>query len=325
MNIVIVNLSPIPVYAYGGTERVIWDLGRALVESGHSVSFLVPEGSSCDFAQVLIIAPTQPWQQQIPSDTDVVHFQFQPELGEDFGFPYVITEHGNSKQPTPLNHQTIFVSQNHAMRYGSDSYVLNGLDWRAYGAVDWSRSRDYYHFLGKAAWRVKNVKGAIQVAKKANVELHVLGGDRLNIKRGFRWTLSRSIQFHGMVGGEQKNQLLNGSRGMIFPVRWHEPFGLATIESLYFGCPVFATPYGALPELVPAYCGVLSADSMLLADAIRNQQFDPMQCHEHVLQHFNPVVMMQGYLEKYRQVMAGQTLNAEQPCLKENPEALAWC
>jgi len=211
------------------------------------------------------------------------------------------------------------------MRYGSDSYVLNGLDWRAYGAVDWSRSREYYHFLGKAAWRVKNVKGAIQVAKKANVELHVLGGDRLNIKRGFRWTLSRSIQFHGMVGGAQKNQLLNGSRGMIFPVRWHEPFGLATIESLYFGCPVFATPYGALPELVPAYCGVLSADSTLLADAIRSQQFDPMQCHEHVLQHFNPVVMMQGYLEKYRQVMAGQTLNAEQPCLKENPEALAWC
>ena len=46
------------------------------------------------------------------------------------------------------------------------------------------------------------------------------------------------------------SSLLNASRGLIFPVRWHEPFGLAVIESLYFGCPVFATPYGALPELV---------------------------------------------------------------------------
>jgi len=41
MNILIFNNCKIPVYAYGGTERVIWDLGRGLTEAGHRVSFLV--------------------------------------------------------------------------------------------------------------------------------------------------------------------------------------------------------------------------------------------------------------------------------------------
>ena len=31
--------------------------------------------------------------------------------------------------------------------------------------MDLNASRRYYHFLGKAAWRVKNVQGAIDVVK----------------------------------------------------------------------------------------------------------------------------------------------------------------
>lgn len=34
MHILLVNNSPIPVYGYGGTERVIWDLGKTLVQQG---------------------------------------------------------------------------------------------------------------------------------------------------------------------------------------------------------------------------------------------------------------------------------------------------
>ena len=53
MHILLVNHAPIPVFAYGGTERVVWDLGKQLVALGHRVSYLVPTGSHCDFAQVL--------------------------------------------------------------------------------------------------------------------------------------------------------------------------------------------------------------------------------------------------------------------------------
>ena len=323
MNILIANMSPIPVYAYGGTERVIWDLAKELVKLGHQVTFLVPKGSHCDFAKVIEIDPLRCISQQIPDHIDVAHFQFQPNV-TNLNVPYVITEHGNAKLNEPLDKNTIFVSKNHAERHNSDSYVLNRLDWDNYGEVNWKQQRNYYHFLGKAAWRLKNVKGAIYVAKKAKQQLHVLGGDRFNFKRGLRLTFSPQIKFHGMVGGQEKLSLLNGSKGLIFPVKWHEPFGLAIIESMYYGCPVFATPYGAIPELVPEHCGFLSSSADLLVQAIQHNQYDMQACHQHVLDHFNARQMMEGYLEKYKSVIAGQQLNAAKPFLASEFDKLAW-
>ena len=316
-------MSPIPVYAYGGTERVIWDLAKQLVICGHQVTFLVPKDSHCDFAKVIEIDPLRCISQQIPDHIDVAHFQFQPNV-TNLNVPYVITEHGNAKLNEPLDKNTIFVSKNHAERHNSDSYVLNGLDWDNYGEVNWKQQRNYYHFLGKAAWRLKNVKGAIYVAKKAKQQLHVLGGDRFNFKRGLRLTFSPQIKFHGMVGGQEKLSLLNGSKGLIFPVEWHEPFGLAIIESMYYGCPVFATPYGAIPELVPEHCGFLSSSADLLVQAIQHNQYDMQACHQHVLDHFNARQMMEGYLEKYKSVIAGQQLNAAKPFLASEFDKLAW-
>ena len=322
MHILLVNNSPIPVYGYGGTERVIWDLGKTLVQQGHRVSYLVPEGSTCDFGQVLPIRPDEPWEGQIPADVDITHFQFNPR--SELSKPYLVTEHGNARKPKPLPRNTVFLSRDHAARYGSSEFVYNGLDWGGYGPVDFDRPRSHYHFLGKAAWGVKNVRGAIKVAKMAGVELDVLGGNRINFKRGFRWTLSRKIHFHGMVGGTQKTGLLNASRGLIFPVRWHEPFGLAVIESLYFGCPVFSTPYGALPELVPVHCGVLSDQASVLAEAVRGNRFDPRACHQHVVEHFGAERMARNYLRMYERVLAGENINAQAPVIQGPARELPW-
>ncbi|SEM01976.1 MULTISPECIES: glycosyltransferase [unclassified Acinetobacter] len=323
MNIVIANMSTIPVFAYGGTERVIWDLAKKLVEFGHKVTFIVPKGSTCDFAEVIEIDPFKSWSQLIPENTDIVHFQFQPKNLE-IDIPYVVTEHGNAQVGDLLDRNTIFVSKNHAERHQSNSFVYNGLDWSNYGNVNWKAKRDYYHFLGKAAWRLKNVKGAINVALKAKQKLDVLGGDRFNFKRGIRLTFSPNIRFHGMVGGQEKLALLNGSKGLIFPVRWHEPFGLAIIESMYFGCPVFSTPYGAIPELVPHFCGKLSPQTDELVDAILNQKYDPLQCHEHVKEYFNAEKMMYGYLEKYQMAVEGKAFNYQAPSLLKDSTHLDW-
>lgn len=323
MHVVIANMAAIPVFAYGGTERVIWDLGKSLVEMGHKVSFLVPQGSSCDFADVIALDSARPLVEQVPESADVVHLNFLPDA-LDLPMPYVVTEHGNSPVGKLLDINTIFVSHNHAQRHGSDSYVLNGLDWSAYGQVDWRQSRTYHHFLGKAAWRVKNVAGAIDVAKRAGTTLHVLGGDRFNFKRGVRLTFSPRIRFHGMVGGATKMHLLNGSKGLVFPVRWHEPFGLAVIESMYFGAPVFATPYGALPELVPQWAGRLSANADELADAMVSEKYDAVSIHRYVAEQFNAGRMASEYLKKYQMVIAGQSLNVKQPVALQPFDKLGW-
>ncbi len=327
MHILLVNHSEIPVFAYGGTERVIWDLALCLVEKGHRVSFLVPQGSTCPFAQVIELNPQLTLQQQIPADVDLVHFQFNPGLDFECGKPWLMTQHGNSQVGEPLPLNTVFVSGNHAERHGAQCFVYNGLDWRAYGPADLQTERTertHFHFLGKAMWRVKNVQGAIDVSQQAHVPLVVMGGTRLNIKRGFRFTWSRSVQFLGMVGGETKFNTLRHSRGLIFPVRWHEPFGLAVIESLYFGCPVFATPYGALPEIVTPECGVLSDQLNVLAQAVNHQAFNRQVCHARAVDFFNADRMTNDYLRVYQKVMQGGVLHATRPVMTQEAKQLAW-
>jgi hypothetical protein len=326
VHIVLVSKTSIPVYAYGGTERVIWDLGCALSQLGHHVTYLAAAGSTCPFAEVLHIDPMVDLRMQIPEGIDIVHFQFKPEfsLDEDFTKPYVVTEHGNTSADNVLPLNSIFVSKNHAERHGSDQFVYNGLNWDAYGSVDFEARRQHHHFLGKASWRVKNVTGAIDVALAAGVELAVLGGTRLNLKRGFRFTWSSKIHFHGMVGGRDKSRLLNMSNGMIFPARWHEPFGLSVIESLYFGCPIFATPYGSLPELVCPEHGFLSASKAEMVSSIQHQSFDMRACHQHAVKHFNAETMARGYLQKYEQVLAGERLSKNHPRATGRDVRLPW-
>ena len=311
MHILLAHSAVIPVFAYGGTERVVWDLGRALVDMGHRVTYLVPEGSTCDFAPVLHLCEDVSLQAQIPRDVDIAHFHFDP--GETLSMPWLFTEHGNAAPRRTLPINTVFVSRDHAKRHGAKAFVHNGLDWRSYGAADLEHARSHFHFLGKAAWRVKNVQGAIDVARVAGERLAVLGGSRFNFRRGLRLTLSPRIRFHGMVGGAEKFRLLSTSRGLVFPVVWHEPFGLAVIESLYFGCPVFATPYGALPELVPPECGALSSSCSELADMLKSDSFDRRACHAHAVQNFNALRMAADYVQLYERVLAGEMLNNRSP------------
>jgi glycosyltransferase involved in cell wall biosynthesis len=211
----------------------------------------------------------------------------------------------------PIN--SVFVSENHARRFGADQFVHNGLDWSLYGPVELARPRKWLHFLGNAAWKVKNLRGAMEVARDANEILAVLGGYRLNFKRGFRLTLSPRVKFFGMVGGQQKIDLLSVSRGLVFPVIWDEPFGLAVIESLYFGCPVFASSRGSLPELVTGETGFLSNDLAELASAVRERRFDAEACHEHAKSRFSAHRMATDYLAKYQQVMSGTSLTHNRP------------
>lgn len=315
MHILIVNNTSIPVQKYGGTERVIWWLGKQLVKMGHQVSYLVAPGSYCDFAGVQILDHTIPFNQQIPSGVDVVHLNCK--VNETPKLPYIITLHGNTNDQIPLDINTVFVSKNHANRYGSDSFVYNGIDPADYGDPGLNNLRNYFHFLGDAAWRVKNVRGAIKIAENAKIILRVIGGKRFNLNQGIRLTLNPRIRFDGMKGGEEKNTLLKGSRGLIFPVLWNEPFGLSIVESMYFGCPAFGTPYGSLQEIIQPEVGFTSNSFSQLVEAVKNaDQFDRKKCYEYVMENYTSIQMAANYINKYEVVLNGHPLNPTTPILK---------
>lgn len=316
MHILIQLDNTIPVITYGGTERVMWSLGKELSRMGHKVSFLVPQGSSCDFASIIPIDPGKEIALQIPDGIDIAHFNGVTPGSGMVKVPYVVTYHGNFMAGR-LDQNAIFVSGNHASRYNSSSFVYNGLDWDDYGTVDLNATRNYYHFLGKAAWRVKNVKGAIDVVKALprGERLIVLGGYRFNFKMGWRFTFTPKASFKGMVGGAEKCTYLQHSKGLIFPVRWDEPFGLAITESLYFGAPVFGTPYGSLPELVKPEVGFLTNSEQEMIAHLQNcgASYSPATCHEYARDLFNSRVMAENYLKKYEQVLNGTPLNNQPP------------
>jgi glycosyltransferase involved in cell wall biosynthesis len=324
MNILIFHNTILPVTKYGGTERVVWWLGKALHKMGHRITFLVAKGSVCDFAKVIFYNPNLSLNSQIPAEIDVVHLSDNvPEMLEK---PYLITIHGNGSVDENFDINSVFISKNHAERHNSSTFVYNGVDFDDYGKPDFLMKRRHVHFLAKAAWKIKNVAGAIELSRRSRQKLVVLGGTRLNLKMGFRFTPDTHVRFYGMVGGEAKNLLLNQSHALIFPVLWHEPFGLAIIESLYFGCPVIGTPYGSLPELVPKDIGFLSNKKTELVSQLLDlvsrqagiQHFNSKSCHEYATDNFGADKMAASYLQLYEKVLNGKKLNNLPPKLLEN-------
>lgn len=322
MHITIVTGDKIPSIRYGGVQRVVWSLGKELHKLGHRVTFVAGKGSYCPFAEVVEINPAKRLEEQIPATTDFVHFNIP--VPEGFVLPHLLTVHGNGI-PQNADRNLVFISHNQAERFGSQTVVYNGLDWDEYGDIDLTLTRRRFHFLGKAAWKVKNLRGAIAVARRIpGGELDVLGGYRLNLKMGFRFTWSPRIHFHGMVDDRRKKAFIQQSRGLIFPVTWHEPFGLAITESLYMGAPVFGTPYGSLPELVVPEVGYLSNHERQMAEHIEQHTYSPKTCHEYARDLFNSGVMAERYLTLYEKILNGETLNDQLPVVKDISRNLPW-
>lgn len=340
MKILLVRNTRIPTKTYDDAERILIWLGRQLLKLGHEPLFLVKKESVCDFAPVLELDEKKPLSAQIPEDVDLLHFFYlPPEEHFDVRQPYLITKFDNSTSAGALDPNTVFLSAHHAMRHGGEVFVYPGIDYADYGQVLLDLPRNYFHFLGDASWGGKNVRGAVDLAAQAGTRVHVIGGSRVNFRKGLRITLSPSARFHGVLSPDGRNMILNGSKGLLFPIIWHEPFGLAVPESLYFGCPVFGTPYGALPELLCRKAntelrkwsgqvdacfsefGCLSVKRSELLDAIRHADaFAPDRCYEYAMDCFSAQRMAVDYLNLYEKVLNGQTLHAAPITLAEAPD-----
>lgn len=335
MNILIVCDSKMPVSPYDDKGRQVWWLGSGLSESGHNVTLILREEVPCSFAKTLVYQEKKPFSEQIPDNTDVIHFHQEPKTDPEI--PYLITLHENILAPRTLDRNTVFLSHSHAQLHGGSVFVYPGVDFSTYTTPDFSVKRIWYHFLGNAARRGRNIRGAIDIAQKSGGRLHVVGGTRVNFRQGFRIPLSSSARFHGMLSPDGRDSILNASKGLIIPLLWQEPFSLSVVESLYYGCPVFGTPYGALPEQlgkkpnqrqghfpasgsVEAYyseVGSLTVKKAELIDAVRAAgDYDPVRCHDYAVSGFSARRMTDEYLRLYDQVISGLPLHTEAPATR---------
>jgi glycosyltransferase involved in cell wall biosynthesis len=294
MHVAIVSHYRLPVKGYGGTERVVVAIVRALAALGHRVTLVaapgtrVPEATIVAVPESTLTNPAVDLASVAPRDADILHAFFPvtrvPSL------PFVQTLEGHLRPGAAVPPHNIFVSRDHAHYYGSEVFVYNGLDP---GDFLFRATKDEYDlFLGRLH-SAKGYRWAIEGAKRS--------GRRLVLAGGWRPSFARGIKYVGEVDGRRKAELLAGARCLWMPALWPEPFGLTTIEALFSGTPVLGTHRGALPEVVSPEVGALcdTVDEMIAAVATIHTR-DPAACRAHAERYFSHLVMAEEYVRMYR-------------------------
>ncbi|MBS1961500.1 MAG: glycosyltransferase [Bdellovibrionales bacterium] len=326
MKILLFHPAPLPPKDYGGVERVVLWLAEGLRDFGHEVTVAALEGSRLPRGVELLGIPANERSaaalpKRLPRGIDVVHFQAPPEREyfETDAAPAVTTIHGNGKPGEVFPEHTVFLSRDHAERHGRKTFVYNGVNPGEFAlAADLgSKKRQSAPlFLSKTTLKTKNLRGAMTIAEHAGLRLAVAGGNR---PLGLRLrSLLSGGKWIGPVAGREKSLALAEASALLFPVLWHEPFGLVMIEALLSGTPVVGSRKGSIPEIVGATSGMVldlprdEDDENALdrwAEALRTvEKLDPVLLRKDAQQRFSHHRMAESYLEVYKRVIRGDPL-----------------
>lgn len=302
MKIALLHDSVLPPRTYGGIERIVVSLAYAFRRRGHQVAVVCRKGSQIEDFEIVELPngyqamPPSAW---LPKGVDFLHahqpLPIKPEV------PFVVTIHGNGHPHEKYWKNTNFLSQSHARNHSAKHVVYNGVDPERYPFVE--KKSDYYVFLARATWRVKNLKTAIAWANDLGVRLEIMGGS--GPSRG-------NIRYRGMVEHAEKVDLVSNARALIYPTNWDEPCAVAPLESLACGTPVIASGNGCMPELVRPGTGVIcSTYAELLAAPKALDAVKPADCRKSVETFFSTDRMADDYLALFKKIIAEGELDHE--------------
>jgi len=133
------------------------------------------------------------------------------------------------------------------LKYASTIY--NGINLEDYTFNQ--KPKDYFVIAG----RISSDKGfdlAIKAAKKTGIKLKIAGGPNKGIffETKIKPYLDKNIEYVGMVDYLEMEKLYKDAKGLLYPLRWEEPFGLVMTEAMACGTPVIAFDNGSAPEVV---------------------------------------------------------------------------
>ncbi|MBK9295141.1 MAG: glycosyltransferase [Oligoflexia bacterium] len=304
MKIALFHDSLLPPKNYGGIERIVVTLSEEYVRLGHDVWVVCRAGSKLS-EPVKVIEIPKNWNGKniediIPSEIEFIH-SHQPLVVEPKR-PYLVTIHGNGHLKEKYLANTNFLSQSHAKNHNSKIFVFNGVDPKRYNFLD--QKEDYYLFLAKTTWRVKNLKTALNFAKDLKVKLKIIGGNGPS---------NEFVEYLGFVDDKIKNQVLSKAKALIYPTNWDEPCAAAPLEALACGTPVIATKNGCMPEMVEdGITGVLCDNySQLLAAPEKLKTVSYTKCRQNVEQYFSVQRMAEDYLSLFGEIIKKGKLVSE--------------
>lgn len=320
MRVLLFHPVRLPPLNYGGVERVVLWLAKGLVERGHEVFIAALAGSQLPSGCQLVETEEKRYTAEelnslFPKNLDLVHFMapLDPQVWNKLERPAVLTVHGNGQASEKFPQNTVFLSEDHALRHRAQFFIYNGIDPEDY-RFNPTAKESWYLFLSKTSWSVKNLKGAMKYCHSAQVPLKIAGGNRPFIQR-LQCAFSSAFTWEGSISGMKKAELLAHARALVFPILWPEPFGLVVIEALMSGTPVIASPRGSLRELVPSHVGALPQSDEEWVDILKQKfnTWEPECCRNWALEKFHYSQMAENYEQVYRRVMNGETLQPQAP------------
>ena len=333
-------LERVPPRAYGGTERVVFELIRELDRRGHQVTTfasgdsevpgrlvptvpeaLRPSGYSGDSSAWFYLTIQAVLDRA--ADFDIIHSHLEWAsflLAKVSPVPVVSTFHGRLDLPwaaatfaaPPAG--LVAISANQASTHPDAPWagvVHNGL------TLDDSpfdrRHGDGLCFVGRVAPE-KGIVEAIEIARLSGRILRIaaksgpMANERDYNDNVFLPALKEAgsaVEYLGELEQAERDLLFAESYASLMPGTWPEPFGLVAIEAMACGTPVIARRVGALPEIIrDGVDGFFGDDAAQLAYLIeRVEGLDRAAIRQSVLERFSAGRMTDGYEAIYRRML----------------------
>lgn len=330
--------------AVGGSEQVLQQLDRALVEAGHKSIVVACEGSRTAGTLVTIPATRGPIDDAAREAAfarhreavakvlerrrvDVVHIHgiafhnFLPPPGP----PVLATLHGpwswypeEALRPSRPDTWLHCVSKTQHDTAPPGVHLLppieNGVPVEALTARH--AKRGFALILGRVCPE-KGVHLAIEAAKRAGIplliagEVHAYEDHERYFEEEIKPRLDDERRFIGPLDFVRKRRFLTAARCLLVTSVVQETSSLVAREALACGTPVIAFPNGAVPEAIEhGRTGFLAQHVDEMAEAIRAAaSLDAEACRRAARERFSLRHMVERYFDIYRRLARG-----EQPC-----------
>jgi len=209
------------------------------------------------------------------------------------------------------DHRFISISNNQRQGMPDLNYVgtvYNSLDLNDF-TFNSRPKADYLLWVGRIVEK-KGPLEAIKAAKKLGIPLKMAAVVDPQDLPYFEEVIKpevdgQFISFTGEIDKEELNVLYGNALCTLFPILWHEPFGLVMIESMATGTPVVGYDIGAVAEVIKnGETGFVVNDLEEMIMRVREiGNIDRKKCREHVEQNFAPEKMVAGYEAIYKQIL----------------------
>jgi len=333
-------MERVPPRAYGGTERIVFELVKELDGRGHEVTTFASGDSEVPGRHIATVEEAlrpsgysgdpSPWfyltiQQVLDraAEFDIIHSHLEWAsllLARVSPIPVVSTFHGRLDlawsaatfaRPTK---GLVAISANQAATHPEVEWagvVHNGLTLD--GSPFERRRGDALCFVGRVAPE-KGIVDAIEIAKATGRPLRIAAkagptaAERDYFEAVFTPALEAagpSVEFLGELEQAERDQLFAESYASLMPGSWPEPFGLVAIESLARGTPVVARRIGALPEILrDGVDGFFGDDVTGMAFVVeRVAELDREAISRSVIDRFSAARMTDAYEAVYRRLL----------------------